>query len=82
MVSAIQYKTRNAVLKGANYRTPVSYWMPFYGNYGIHDANWRGKFGGDIYLLNGSHGCVNTPPAAMKVVYENMESGTPVVLYY
>ena len=82
MVSAIQYKTRNAVLKGANYRTPVSYWMPFYGNYGIHDANWRGEFGGDIYLLNGSHGCVNTPPAAMKVVYENMESGTPVVLYY
>lgn len=82
MVSAIQYKARNAVLKGANYRTPVSYWMPFYGNYGIHDANWRAEFGGDIYLTGGSHGCVNTPPSAMKVVYENMETGTPVVLYY
>ena len=77
-----RYKTRNAVLKGDNYRTPVNYWMPFYGNYGIHDAYWRAQFGGEVYLTNGSHGCVNTPPAAMAQVYANMESGTPVVLYY
>lgn len=82
IVAAIQYKTRNAVLKGDNYRTPVNYWMPFYGNYGIHDAYWRAQFGGEVYLTNGSHGCVNTPPAAMAQVYANMESGTPVVLYY
>ncbi len=82
IVAAIQYKTRNAVLKGDNYRTPVNYWMPFYGNYGIHDAYWRSQFGGDVYLTNGSHGCVNTPPAAMAQVYANMEAGTPVVLYY
>lgn len=82
IVAAIQYKTRNAVLKGDNYSTPVNYWMPFYGNYGIHDAYWRSQFGGEVYLTNGSHGCVNTPPAAMAQVYANMESGTPVVLYY
>ncbi len=82
IVSQIQYKTRNAVLKGDNYRTPVNYWMPFYGNYGIHDAYWRAEFGGEVYLTNGSHGCVNTPPAAMAQVYANMETGTPVVLYY
>lgn len=82
IVAAIQYKTRNAVLKGDNYRTPVNYWMPFYGNYGIHDAYWRAEFGGEVYLTNGSHGCVNTPPAAMQQVYANMEAGTPVVLYY
>ncbi len=82
IVAAIQYKTRNAVLKGDNYRTPVNYWMPFYGNYGIHDAYWRSQFGGEVYLTNGSHGCVNTPPAAMAQVYANMEKGTPVVLYY
>ena len=82
MVAAIQYKDRNAVLRGDNYATPVKYWMPFYGNYGIHDASWRREFGGTVYLTNGSHGCVNTPPAAMKVIFENMESGTPVVLYY
>ncbi len=67
-------------MKGDNYRTPVNYWMPFYGNYGIHDAYWRAEFGGEVYLTNGSHGCVNTPPAAMAQVYANMESGTPVVL--
>lgn len=82
IVAAIQYKTRDAVLKGENYRTPVSYWMPFYGNYGIHDAYWRSEFGGEVYLTNGSHGCVNTPPAAMQQVYANMDTGTPVVLYY
>lgn len=82
IVAQIQYKTRNAVLKGDNYRTPVNYWMPFYGNYGIHDAYWRSQFGGTVFLTNGSHGCVNTPPAAMKQVYANMEKGTPVVLYY
>lgn len=81
IVAQIQYKTRNAVLKGDNYRTPVNYWMPFYGNYGIHDAYWRSQFGGEVYLTNGSHGCVNTPPAAMAQVYANMEKGTPVVLY-
>jgi len=82
MVAAIQYKDRNAVLRGDNYATPVKYWMPFYGNYGIHDASWRREFGGTVYLTNSSHGCVNTPPAAMKVIFENMDSGTPVVLYY
>ncbi len=82
LVAAIQYKDRNAVLRGDNYATPVKYWMPFYGNYGIHDASWRKEFGGTVYLTNGSHGCVNTPPAAMKVIFENMDSGTPVVLYY
>lgn len=82
MVASIQYKARNAVLRGRDYETPVSYWMPFYRNYGIHDAGWRAKFGGDIYLTGGSHGCVNTPPAKMKILFEQAERGTPVVLYY
>ncbi len=82
IVASIQYKARNAVLRGADYATPVKYWMPFYRNYGIHDANWRVNFGGNIYKTNGSHGCVNTPPANMKVIFENAEKGTPVILYY
>jgi len=82
MVAFIQYKARNAVLRGEGYASPVKYWMPFYGNYGIHDAGWRKKFGGDIYLTNGSHGCVNTPGDAMGVISENVEKGTPVILYY
>jgi len=82
IVAAIKYKARNAVLRGADYATPVKYWMPFYGNYGLHDANWRRSFGGDIYLTGGSHGCVNIPPANAKVIFENVEKGTPVILYY
>ena len=82
VVASIQYKARNAVLRGPGYATPVKYWMPFYGGCGIHDASWRRAFGGEIYQTDGSHGCVNTPPDAAEIVYETVEAGTPVILYY
>lgn len=78
----LTYKQRNAVLKGATYRTPVSYWMPFNGNIGMHDAGWRGSFGGNIYKTNGSHGCINLPPAAARTIFENIETGVPVLCYH
>lgn len=78
---AITYKERNATLTGQNYETPVSFWMPFNGNIGFHDAPWRNKFGGDIYLNNGSHGCVNMPPAMAEKLYSVIEKGVPVVVY-
>lgn len=81
-IFGLTYKTRNAVLRGDTYETPVSYWMPFYGNYGMHDANWRSRFGGTIYLTGGSHGCVNLPPAKAAQIYEYMETGFPVICYY
>lgn len=59
----------------------VQYWMPFYDGQGLHDASWRASFGGNIYNGNGSHGCVNLPPAAAKVIYENAEAGMPIFLY-
>ena len=82
VVASIQYKARNAVLRGPGYATPVKYWMPFYGGCGIHDASWRRKFGGEIYQTDGSHGCVNTPPEAAKTVFETVDAGTPVFLDY
>lgn len=78
----LTYKQRNAVLKGKNYKTPVSYWMPFNGNIGMHDGYWRTSFGGTIYKKNGSHGCVNLPPAVAKKIYENIEAGIPVLCYH
>ena len=78
----LTYKERNATLKGENYATPVSYWMPFNGNIGMHDADWRSSFGGTIYKTNGSHGCVNLPPAVAKVIYENISAGMPVLCYH
>lgn len=78
----LTYKQRDATLRGENYETPVSYWMPFNGNIGMHDADWRNSFGGTIYKTNGSHGCVNLPPAVAKKIYENISAGMPVLCYH
>lgn len=78
----LTYKQRNATLRGENYETPVSYWMPFNGNIGLHDADWRSSFGGTIYKNNGSHGCINLPPKAAKLIYENISAGDPVLCYH
>ena len=55
--------------------------LPFYGGVGIHDAEWRGAFGGNLYQSSGSHGCINTPWANAKTIYENIDAGTPIVCY-
>lgn len=78
----LKYKQRNAVLRGPGYSSPVSFWMPFNGGIGIHDASWRGQFGGSIYRTNGSHGCVNCPYYLAKEIFYNIGEGTPVICYY
>lgn len=78
----LTYKQRNATLKGEGYETPVSWWMPFNGGIGLHDASWRGSFGGTIYKTNGSHGCINLPPQVAKTIYENISAGDPVLCYH
>ena len=80
-VYSIYAKQTDRYLTGADYRSFVKYWMPFLGGYGLHDASWRGSFGGDIYLYDGSHGCVNLPSSAAKKVYNNISVGTKVILY-
>lgn len=81
-VFGLTYKTKNAVLRGADYETPVNYWMPFNGNVGMHDATWRRSFGGTIYLTSGSHGCINLPLHMAASIYEYVSTGFPVVCYY
>ncbi len=80
----LYYKESPSVLKGENneYETKVTYWMPFNGGIGLHDASWRSSFGGNIYQSNGSHGCVNLPPAAAKAIYEQVYDGIPIICYY
>lgn len=77
----ITYTQKDATLRGENYETPVTYWMPFAGNVGMHDAYWRNRFGGNIYKTAGSHGCVNLPPSAAKVIFENVTANYPVLVY-
>lgn len=80
-IYGITYKERNVTLRGANYASRVSYWMPFNGNVGMHDASWRSSFGEDIYLRGGSHGCVNLPVKKAEIIYEYVEKGEPVIVY-
>ncbi|MCD7736653.1 MAG: L,D-transpeptidase family protein [Lachnospiraceae bacterium] len=81
-IYTIFYMQSPAVLRGADYASPVDYWMAYNGNIGLHDASWRSVFGGDIYLTDGSHGCVNLPDNAAKILYENISIGYVVVTYY
>lgn len=80
-VYGLDYKAMNVTLKGEGYASPVTFWMPYAGDIGIHDASWRTDFGGNIYVNSGSHGCVNTPYAAAQAIYNGIEDGTPVIVY-
>ena len=89
-VHGIIFKKRNALLQGLmpnssteyEYETEVKYWMPFYTDVGFHDAWWRADFGGDIYLKDGSHGCINLPPEAAEELFSYCDENMPVVVYY
>ena len=84
----IQYKQKNRYLTGRNpdgsisYRSYVHYWMPFNGGIGLHDATWRRKFGDNIYVGSGSHGCINLPLDMAKQIYDIVYAGMPVICYY
>lgn len=84
-VYPLAYKESPSVLRGGDaangYETEVQYWMPFHDGQGLHDASWRSSFGGTIYKTNGSHGCVNLPPDVAKTIFENIDTGTAIVLY-
>ncbi len=80
-VYPINYKERDAVLKGEGYASPVKYWMPFNQHIGLHDADWRTSFGGDIYKKQGSNGCVNLPPSITKTIFDLVYPGMPVIVH-
>ena len=65
-----------------DYETPVSYWMPFNGGQGLHDAYWRYGFGGDIWQYDGSHGCVNLPSDAAAQLFDWSHVGDVVVVHW
>ena len=35
----------------------------------------------EYYVNDGSHGCINTPDAAMKYLFYNLDDNTPVLMY-
>ncbi len=70
--------------------SPVTYWMPFDGGEGLHDAPWRSNFGpgsnlaptdlGDGNTILGTHGCVNLPSDAAQFIWNWSSIGTTVVV--
>ena len=87
-VYAVKYKQHGAVLRGPknpdgtySYESPVTFWMPFNNGIGLHDATWRGSFGGNIYLYSGSHGCINLPYKKAQIIFNNIDAGCPVIVY-
>ena len=81
-VWAIDAKKADAEFK--LFPVKVAFWLPFNGDCGIHDSTWRGEseYGGQTYLTNGSHGCVNTPYDAASKIFDAVEIGDPVIVYY
>lgn len=77
----ITYKEKDTYLRGSDYCSHVDYWMPFDGGIGLHDADWRDTFGGDIYINSGSHGCVNLPDDVARTIYDNVEAGSKVLVH-
>ncbi len=87
-IYSLTYKEKDRILRGAKqadgtyeYESHVDYWMPFNGGIGLHDADWRGSFGGTIYKNSGSHGCVNLPPSKAPALYDLVYKGIPVICY-
>lgn len=88
-VHFILYKESPSVLRGDRqtsgeyeWETEVQYWMPFTSDgCGFHDATWQPTFGGDRYLTNGSHGCVNMSLDEASQLYNMIQTGDPVVVH-
>jgi lipoprotein-anchoring transpeptidase ErfK/SrfK len=77
----IQGKTTDTtltLLSGETYA--VKYWIPFQGPlFGFHDSSWQNfPYGSSRYRTEGSHGCVHTPLAAMRFLYDWAAVGTTV----
>ncbi|MCD8219412.1 MAG: L,D-transpeptidase family protein, partial [Ruminococcus sp.] len=82
-VFKIRDKIKDAVLgtyEVQGYETSVSYWMPIdHTGVGLHDLS-RSAYGGDIYLTNGSHGCINLPLDVAEKIFEKTVIGMPVII--
>ena len=68
----------NKTLTGPGYSSFVYRWMRLTNSgIGLHDATWRGRFGGAIYERDGSHGCINLPKAFAYELYDFVKVRAP-----
>jgi lipoprotein-anchoring transpeptidase ErfK/SrfK len=78
----VQYKLPQARFRGVNpsglrYDIPDVNWvLAFWGDYTIHGAHWRARFGAPA-----SNGCVSMSDPDAKVVYDWADVGTPITIH-
>ena len=75
----------DATLVGPDYYYEVKYWIEFdhaHAN-GFHDATWREdwEFGGETYIGNGSHGCINCQFDNVAILYNNLQLDEPIIIW-
>jgi lipoprotein-anchoring transpeptidase ErfK/SrfK len=79
---SVQYKSPQMRFRGVNpdgsrYDIPDVNWvMPFWGDYTLHGAYWRARFG-----VPGSDGCVSMTDADAKILFDWADVGTPVTIH-
>lgn len=81
----IAAKDRNTHLVGhdanGSWDDAVTYWLPFSGGVGLHDASWQTfPYGSDQYREYGSHGCVHVPLDAIAHIFGDVAVGTQVTI--
>lgn len=82
---SITSKSTHVTLAGSDvngsWNDPVTYWMPFAGGDGFHDAPWQTfPLGSPLYPSKGSHGCVHVALPALATLYSWSSVGTPVTV--
>lgn len=89
-VYKLWYKEKGKTLRGSADGQSYASYVDFWNNVstigiGLHDASWQnGNFGGERYKTKtwGSHGCINMPYDKAKYVYDKIDMGTPVFMYW
>ena len=77
----VRRKVEDTSLRGRDYIEHVDYWVGFDqtgGIYGLHDAQWRDEFGGDIWLYDPSRGCVNMPLDKIGLLFKRLRLGDEI----
>ena len=74
----------NYTMVGADYRTFVRYWVRItWTGTGFHPASWQpwSRWSKTLYRTNGSHGCINLPPADAEKLYYMLRHGEAVFMH-
>ena len=76
-------KTEGRYLIGADYKQWVDHWAQVnWDEEGFHDSNRpESDFGSEIYHTNGSHGCINIPPAIIAEMFDYLSVGDKVLIH-